>query len=122
MLGVADETDEGDDFSGYREEDREEIAEARLLFSHEDNFIRLPDKWYIHEYSIMEQFAEKWKNPHVRDELCRAIHGKGSYRKFRDTTDRYGITEQWYQFKHQAMEEKARAWCEENHVPIEPEP
>jgi hypothetical protein len=51
--------------------------------------------------------------------LYEAIHGKGAFRWFRHSLDRFGLREQWYSFRHSALEEIAREWLETNDIPFE---
>ena len=43
-------------------------------------YLRLPSKFDIHEYSIMERFIDDLPNGSTRDELAGCIHGKGAFR------------------------------------------
>jgi hypothetical protein len=46
-------------------------------------FWQLPDRFDIHEWSIMEEFARGQDNDRIRQELLDAIHGAGAFRMFR---------------------------------------
>jgi hypothetical protein len=48
-----------------------------------DRFLQLPDRFDIHEWSIMEEFARGQDNDRIRQELLDAIHGAGAFRMFR---------------------------------------
>ena len=45
-----------------------------------------------------------------------AINGRGAFRRFKDTVNRYGIEDQWYAFRDAGYAAVARRWCEENDV------
>jgi hypothetical protein len=77
-----------------------------------DRFLQLPDRFEIHEWSIMEEFSGTQENDRVRQELLDAIHGAGAFRAFRSAIRRLGVEQNWYQFREQAMEETARTWLE----------
>ena len=90
---------------------------------HEPEWLALPSQWDIHEYEIMEEFCYAVEDDDHREQLIRAIRGKGAFRYFRDTCDRLGYTEDWYAFRDQAYEEIAVRWLEARDIPyVEDEP
>src|SRR5258708_37498129 len=48
-----------------------------------DRFLELPDRFDIHEWSIMERFSRTQNIEQIRSELLNAIHGAGAFRAFR---------------------------------------
>lgn len=89
---------------------------------HSPEWIQLPTEWDIHEYKMMEEFCYSVEDEEHREELLRAIQGRGAFRYFRDTADRLGLTEDWYAFRDQAYEDKAIRWLEANDIPYERKP
>ncbi len=81
-----------------------------------DHYLPLPTKFDIHEYSIMERFCRSLDNDDMRDDLCNAIRGRGAFRYFKDRIHGYGIADDWYQYRDEALKEIAIAWCEENGI------
>lgn len=79
-----------------------------------DRFLELPDRFEIHEWSIMERFSRAQNIERIRSELLNAIRGAGAFRAFRSAIHRLGIEQSWYQFRDQALEEIARSWLEEH--------
>jgi hypothetical protein len=69
------------------------------------------------EYGMMENFIETVQNVHIRDCLEIAVQGRGAFRRFKDTANRFDIIEDWYEFKNQAFLAFAKEWCEENGLP-----
>ena len=49
-----------------------------------DHYLPLPDRFEIHEYSIIERFCLSVDDDDMRDELCDAIRGRGAFRRFKD--------------------------------------
>src|SRR5215467_5648149 len=49
-----------------------------------DHYLPLPDRFEIHEYSIMERFCLSVDDEDMRDDLCKAIRGRGAFRYFKD--------------------------------------
>jgi hypothetical protein len=75
------------------------------------------DRFEIHEYSIMERFCLSVDDEDIRDDLCDAIRGRGAFRRFKDRIQAYGIAEDWYRYRDEALREIAMAWCEEHDIP-----
>ena len=82
-----------------------------------DHYLPLPDRFEIHEYSIMERFCLSVDDEDIRDDLCNAIRGRGAFRYFKDRIHAYGIAEEWYRYRDEALREIAVAWCEEHGIP-----
>jgi hypothetical protein len=48
----------------------------------------------------------------------RAIQGRGAFRYFKDMVDRYGLRDEWFEFKERALKEIAREALEEAGIPF----
>jgi len=79
-----------------------------------DRWLELPDRFDIHEWSIMERFSRAQNIEGIRSELLSAIHGAGAFRIFRSAIRRLGLEQSWYQFRDEALAEIARNWLEEH--------
>jgi len=79
-----------------------------------DRFLELPDRFDIHEWSIMERFSRTQNIEQIRSELLNAIHGAGAFRAFRSAIRRLGLEQSWYQFRDEALAKIARSWLEEH--------
>jgi uncharacterized protein UPF0158 len=79
-----------------------------------EHYLPLPDRFEIHEYSIMERFCLSVDDEDMRDDLCDAIRGRGAFRRFKDRIQAYGMAEAWYRYHDAALREIAMAWCEEH--------
>jgi hypothetical protein len=90
---------------------REEWEVARRIAS-TDRFRRLPTKFDVHEWAIMQNFANLQKPDNVRTELLGAIHGAGAFRHFKSTIRRHRIEDAWFAFRTEALTEIAKDWCE----------
>jgi Uncharacterised protein family (UPF0158) len=77
-----------------------------------EDYVFLPGKYQIHEWSIMEQFAHSVADDAASDELLTALHGSGAFRYFKDTVRRLGIVKDWYRFRDEAFKEIARDWLQ----------
>jgi len=103
------------DASDSPEWQQESVARARTALDSED-FLALPDKFEIHEHSIMERFCLGVEESALKDTLLRAIRGTGAFRRFKDVVHEHGIAETWYAFRQKALEEIAVEWLEANGV------
>jgi hypothetical protein len=99
--------------------EREAIEAAKKVLS-DDDFLELPDKFDIHEWALMESFCLTLEDEELRDELLSLLHGAGAFRRFKHAVDRYGMTDGWYRFRAEAIEEIARDWLEANGIPFGP--
>lgn len=81
-----------------------------------ERYLRLPTKFEINEYHIMEEFI--WSLPEGRqqDRLERAIQGRGAFRRFKDMVDDLGIEKRWYQYEADAYKKMAIEWCRDHEI------
>lgn len=102
--GVADE-----DLLEWQREAMPKIREAL----ESDKFLALPDRFEVHEWSIMERFSHE-QNERARKALLSAIHGSGAFRHFRSAVERLGLLDAWYRYREEAIQQIARDWLEEH--------
>ena len=81
-----------------------------------DRFLELPDRFDVHEWSIMERFSRAQNVERIQRELLNAIRGAGAFRAFRHAIQRLGVEQSWYQFREEVLGEIARTWLEEHHL------
>lgn len=87
----------------------------RVLEDHD--FIELPSKDDIHEYSIMERFCSSLNDERTRDRLLDAIAGRGAFRRFKDLIHRQGIEQDWYRYRDDALKKIAADFLEAHGIP-----
>ncbi len=90
---------------------REMLPKIREVLE-SDDFIPLPDKYEIHEYSIMERFCLYIEDDDLQEELMTAISGRGAFRCFKDTIRRRGIQDDWYSYRDEALKRIAAEFLE----------
>ena len=113
LLSDAEENDgEDPDIPDWQ---REECDIAKRIVA-TDRFLKLPDKFDVHEWQIMEHFSHSVSSEVIRDELLFAIHGAGAFRHFKATVRRHNIESDWFAFKSQALRQIALDWCEEHDI------
>jgi len=114
-LSAAEEGDPIEDFPDWQQQN---IRIAQQIISG-DNYIELPSKFDVHEYTIMEEFCYSVDESKISDALQIAIQGKGAFGRFKDACHRFGIIDQWYSYKTEALKGIAIVWCEENNLEYE---
>ena len=88
---------------------------ARQIVS-TSRFRKLPTKFDVHEWAIMEDFSRSVESGRIRDDLLNAIHGAGAFRNFKYTLRRHRIESAWFAFRAAALRQIAIDWCEEHQV------
>lgn len=79
-------------------------------------YLRLPAKFYIDEYGMMEDFTNQLPEGIIRNRLDAAIRERGAFRRFKDQLYRSGIEKQWYEFRVNAYKQLAMEWCEKHGI------
>ena len=95
---------------------RETLPKVREVLE-SDDFVALPDKFEIHEYSIMERFCLSLSDEELQDELLYAIRGSGASRRFKDAIYRKEIQDDWYRFRNEALKRIATDFLESEGIP-----
>lgn len=113
LLSEAEES--GDEEPDASEGEDKEWELAKRIVS-TGRFQKLPTKFDIHEWQIMQDFSYKVESESIRDDLLFAIHGAGAFRHFKHTLRRHGIEQAWFAFRAEALRQIARDWCEENQI------
>jgi len=109
---AAEDDEPIEDFPDW-EQDQVRIAKET---NETNDYIPLPSKFDIHEYSIMERFCLFLNDADTRNIFCRLIKGSGAFRRFKDAIQDYGIADDWYNYRNNALREIAIEWCQENSI------
>jgi hypothetical protein len=115
---LAEELEEGNDDIGGEISDleAEHYQEVKRVLASDPDYLKLPSRFEIHEYEIMERFCLSYPNRKVSDILLRKIRGSGAFRRFKDTIYQYGIEDDWFQYRDEAYKEIAIAWLESHGI------
>ena len=92
---------------------------AKEIVDETGNYIALPTKFDIHEYSIMERFCLSLDDAEMSDTLYSLITGGGAFRRFKDAIHEYGIADDWYKYRNDVLKEIAIEWCKEKGIEFE---
>ncbi len=96
--------------------ERDLVTIAREILDETGEYIQLPTKFDIHEYSIMEQFCLSLDDPEMCNIFCDLIRGGGAFRRFKNAIHEYDIADEWYSHHNNAIKEIAIEWCRENNI------
>jgi len=112
---------EAEEPSGDEEPDlpawqKEEWEIAKRIVSTGGRFQKLPSKFAVHEWAIMQDFSGSVQSDRIREDLLHAIHGAGAFRNFKDALRRHRIEQAWFQFRAEALRQIAIEWCEEHEI------
>jgi len=116
-LALVEDPDEAAEAAEWQ---KDLLPKAQEVLASQD-FIPLPGKFEIHEWSIMERFARSLTDAAVSDELDAAVHGRGAFRRFKDGVQRLGIADEWYRFREAALEEIAIEFLEAHGIAFQRE-
>ena len=101
--------------------ERDLVAIAREIIAESGQYIQLPTKFDIDDYSIMERFCVSLDNQEISDVLYDLIKGSGAFRRFKNAIYRYEIEDEWYSYRNNALKEIAIEWCRENNIEFDEE-
>ncbi len=106
LLAEAEESDDDEepDLPAWQEEEWE-IAK-RIVST--GRFQKLPTKFDVHEWAIMEDFSRSVESDRAREDLLHAIRGAGAFRYFKDTLRRHRIESAWFAFRAEALRQIAK--------------
>jgi hypothetical protein len=109
---------EGDGEPDLLDWQEEELRVARDVLKSTD-WLGLPSKFDVHEWEIMNRFAQSVAVPAQREEVLAAIHGSGAFRQFKSTIRRLRLEDAWFSFRDSAFEEMAKSWLEDHSFEID---
>lgn len=81
--------------------------------------IKLPTRYDINEYEMMEDFATIISDTRLQNQLYISLNGSGAFRRFKDTCINFDIINDWYKFRDERYKEIAINWCKENNIEFE---
>jgi hypothetical protein len=95
---------------------QEALLNAYDVLEHYENYQKLPTKYELNEYEMMEDFCYSINDPQRQADLLKAIKGKGAFRRFKDQVMSVGLDEQWYSFREERYKKLAIEWCKEHSI------
>lgn len=124
LVTIGDEeidiVESGEAIDDYPDWQKESIRKTREVLD-SDDFLLLPGKFDINDYDLMERFCSSQSDAELRETLLSLIRGSGAFRRFKDAIHKYGIVEDWYQFRYAALREIAIEWLDANNISYTPD-
>ncbi len=112
-MRAAEDDDPIEDFPDW---EQDLVRIAKEIVDETGNYIDLPTKFDIHEYSIMEKFCLSLNDDEMSNNLYSVIKGSGAFGRFKDAIHEYDIADDWYKYRNDALKEIAIEWCQEKGV------
>ena len=109
----------GEEPAGYYGDADAEMIDLAMKIEFSDqsaSYEQLPDKFEIHEWSIMRDFCDSVENDSHRSQLLDAIHGSGAFRHFKSTIARLEIRDDWFRYRDAVIEQKAIDWLDSHNI------
>jgi hypothetical protein len=94
----------------------EYYQEVNKILASDADYLKLPTRFEIHEYEIMERFCLSYPDRKIGEFLLQKIKGSGAFRRFKDAIYEYGIDDDWFKYQNEAYREIAIAWLESNDI------
>lgn len=111
--------EDGDPIEDFPDWEQDLVRIAKEIVDETGNYIDLPTKFDINEYSIMEKFCLSLNDSEMSDNLYSSIKGSGAFRRFKDAINEYDIADDWYKYRNDVLKEIAIEWCKENNIEFE---
>jgi hypothetical protein len=99
--------------------ERDLVSIAKEILANTGEYIQLPTKYDIDEYSIMENFCMSLDKKEIGDILYDLISGSGAFRRFKDAVYKYRVEDEWLKYRDNAIKEIAIEWCRQNNIEFE---
>lgn len=81
-----------------------------------DRYVAIPD---TRDYGLGSQLAVNFASevaPDLRDEVARAFHRRGGFRRFKALLIRHGLLNAWYEYRSQRERSVILHWCAKNDI------
>ena len=108
--------EENEPFEDVPDWEKEMVSIAREILADTGDYIQLPTKYDIDEYSIMENFCMSLERKEIGDILYDVISGSGAFRRFKDAIYKYRVEDEWNTYRDNAIKEIAIEWCRQNKI------
>jgi len=108
---LMDALEEGESCEDLPAWELELLPQAKAIFEESERYEEIPTRPSHEAYDVMVEFASSVKDGRVRSRLESAFHGKGAFRRFKDTLREYPeIEKEWFKFKAEKDREMVKDW------------
>jgi len=119
---VMDDVEEGNEgeIEDYPDWMKEMAEDTKLVLDDDkERFREITEITSYEAYKVMEDFIYTIKDRKIQNILSRAIQGRGSFRRFKDTIAEWpALEKQWFSYKDNAVKQEVIDWLES--IGIEP--
>ncbi|MBX3749248.1 MAG: hypothetical protein KF897_04085 [Opitutaceae bacterium] len=122
VMEAAESGENAPEAEGMPDMEKAQWMAANGIAAGDDRYLALPTKFDFHEYRYMERFIGTVKDAGQADELWRAIKGRGAFRFFKHTAERFGLLDDWFSYRDEAMNRFMLDWAEANGVTVDQSP
>lgn len=97
----------------------DEISDIKeRLESSPQGFVKLPDQYEINEYEMMRSFCYSLDDEKNQEILLHRIQGRGAFRMFKDSLNEFDLSNSWYAYRADKLQNVAVDWCELNDIEL----
>ena len=108
---LMDALEEGESCEDLPAWEIELLPQAKAIFEESERYEEIPTRPSHEAYDVMVEFASDVKDGRVGSRLESAFHGKGAFRRFKDTLREYPeIEKDWFKFKAEKDREMVKDW------------
>jgi hypothetical protein len=108
---LMDALEEGESCEDLPAWEIELLPQAKAIFEESERYEEIPTRPSHEAYDVMVEFASDVKDGRVESRLESAFHGKGAFRRFKDTLREYPeIEKDWFKFKAEKDREMVKDW------------
>ena len=122
VMDAVESDEDAPETDGMPDMEKAQWQAAKGIAAGDKRYLALPPKYDFHEYRYMERFIGTVKNVDQAEDLWQAIKGRGAFRFFKHTADRFGLLEDWYRYRDEAMNRFMLDWAEANGVAVDQSP
>jgi len=117
---IMDETmraaEKGEPYDDQPEWMQESYAEAMRVLDNPDNFIDVPNQYYLDTYRYMERYALGLEDQALSDKLYNVLKRSKPFRHFKDFLYEHGIQDEWFAYWDNVRTGIIKEWCEANEL------
>jgi hypothetical protein len=112
--------EEGESCEGLPEWELKLLPQAKEIFKGSERYEEIPTRPSHEAYDVMAEFSSYVEDGRMRSRLESALHGKGAFRRFKDTLREYPeVEKQWFKFKAERDKEEVKNWLESIGIELE---
>lgn len=103
------------DYLAEEEEDEEDEEETlQQVMNNNEKYLFIEPLLPRHAFTIMEDFAETVTNPHLQQQLVKALNGKKPFASFNHLVHNSELRQHWFTFRDAVHIQKAKEWIAEH--------